>query len=624
MTGVQYRRFMGSGDWSAWWHRIQRIPVIFDDQYLPVGTALLTAGIPVVLRHHWRLGLFLLLYIAGNAFHGVYYSVGDYAVYYLPAVFACALFLGVGLWWLLRWCAERPPRPRRTLVRAYLGGAAAVTGALLMGYVHLTKRVPAWLSPRGYTAVGVVLVILGAIVLTRAIRRRRQDARRRPLGATILPRLVLASVALVVALTAGVRAHRFALEKTYGSAYGQELATEIPPGSVLLVLGDGYLFSMWYQAHVAGRGTDVVTIDIGNHRTPWYTAYLYSRFPRSCDPLAERFVADPAAYQQECGTFRKRIDKGDSRSWTTLGHKAGARGRKPVKVTQPILRGADQRCADPEFFKAHTGKECRCYKLGKETGVVETDCGHSYDEGGIVPLDGWEVVSHRIIEDQIRKRPVFERHVFTFWDKGKNNPRLWNGPRHQRPSGVYSMVNRGRYNQIVHYTTIASFDPCASETFVELPSRPTRVTAKRARQRARYLPNPRPTLIESSALSDRPRARSHESTRSFHAGDGVYLKLAWFEKWYYDAKKKGRRGDPIHHGLRVCFYDPDGRRVALKTLVTNAGDNEVLWQSSVSSKPGSYRVRACSIGELDSKDAVIPDTAECVPTILDYGFTLYL
>ncbi|MBW2456956.1 MAG: DUF2723 domain-containing protein, partial [Deltaproteobacteria bacterium] len=503
MTGVQYQRFMGSGDWAAWGHRIQRIPVIFDDQYLPVGTALLAAGIPVLVRHRWRIGLFLLLYVAFNAFHGVYYSVGDYAVYYLPAIFACALFIGVGLWWLLRWTHDRPPRPRRTLVRAFLGSVGAASGAMLIGYVHLTKRVPTWLSARGYTVLGVVLAVVGAIVLTRAIRRHRQDARRRPLAATTLPRLLLGSVVLVMGTTALVRAYRFAGERSYGSSYGAELATEIPPGSVLLVLGDGYLFSMWYQTHVEERGTDVVTIDIGNNRTPWYRDYLYARFPASCDPLAPKFVDDPEAYQRECGTFRKRIDKGEKRAWTTLGHKAGGKGRRPMKVTVPILRGADEQCAEPKYFKAHRGKECRCWKLGKETGGVETDCAHSYDEGGIVPLDGWEVVSHRIIEDMIGKRPVYERHVFTFWEKSKRNPRLWNGPRHQRVSGRYAMVNRGRANQIVFHKDIADFDPCASETLVELPLRPTRISYKRGRKRLRYQPNPRPTLIESSSLANR-------------------------------------------------------------------------------------------------------------------------
>ncbi len=622
MTGVQYRRFMGSGDWAAWGHRIQRIPVIFDDQYLPVGTALLATGIPVLLRHRWRFGLFLLLYIAFNGFHGVYYSVGDYAVYYLPAIFACALFLGVGLWWLLRWTRDRPPRARRTLVRAFLGATGAATGAMLIGYVHLTKRVPAWLSPRGYTVLGVVLTLVGAVVLTRAIRRRRQDARRRPLQETTLPRLLLGSVVLVMATTALVRAYRFAEESSYGSSYGRELATEIPPGSVLLVLGDGYLFSMWYQTHVEERGTEVATVDIGNNRTHWYQEYLYARYPVSCDPLAPRFLTDPEVYQRECGTFRQRIDKGERRAWTSLGHKAGAKGRKPIEVTLPILRGADEQCSDPEYFKAHRAKECRCWKLGKVTGAVETDCGHSHDEGGIVPLDGWEVVAHRIIEDMIVKRPVYERHVFTFWEKGKSNPRLWNGPRHQRVSGRYAMVNRGRANQIVFYSDIADFDPCASETFVELPLRPTRVSNKRARKRLRYVPNPRPTLIESSALASYPKARSDDSTRTFHPGQEVHVTLAWFEKWAYDATKKGRRGAGIHHGIRVCIYDPDGHRVALETLVSNAGPKEVMWQSSADSAPGTYRVRACSVGELGAKDAVVPAETVCKPAILDYGFTL--
>ncbi|RLB62120.1 MAG: hypothetical protein DRI90_09800 [Deltaproteobacteria bacterium] len=622
MTGAQYRRFYGGGDWAAWWRRVLRIPVIFDEQYLPVGSAMLLAGIPVVVRRRWRISVFLLLYIALNAGHGIFYSVGDYAVYYLPALWACAIFLGIGCWWILQWTRSRPPQWRRTLIRAYVGLAIATTGGSLAGYAQLTKRVPGWLSPRGYLVLGVVMTLVGGVMLARAIRWRRQDARRRRLSAQTLPRLLLASLALVLVPTALVRAYRFAKASTYGSTYGEELATEIPPGSVLLVLGDGYLFNMWYQAHVENRGIDFVTLDIGNVKTPWYQDYIHSRYPRSCDPLAPNFAKDPAAYQQRCGTFRQRLDLDEKRSWASLGLKAGAKGRKPVVLTVPVVRGADDPCVDPTYFKEHHQNDCRCWKLGKVTGSVETDCGHSDEEGGIVPLDGWEVLSHRIIEDMIGQRPVYERHVFTFWDKGKGNPRKWKGPRHQRVSGRYTLINRGRFNQIVHYRDVAKLDPCASESYVELPLRSTRTSHKRNRKRLRYQPNPRPTLIDASYLANKPSSPSDESTRSFTAGEAVYLKLGWFEKWIYDAAAKGRRGDRVHHGIRVCFYDPDGHRLAVETTVTNSGRDELHWQSSVGSKPGRYRVRACSVGELGAKDAAVPENTSCTPVILDYSFTV--
>jgi hypothetical protein len=623
MTGAQYRRFYGSGDWSAWWHRIQRIPVIFDEQYLPVGTAMLVAGIPVVVRRRWRIGVFLLLYITLNAGHGVFYSVGDYSVYYLPAVWACAIFLGVGCWWLLRLSRNAAPRMRRTWVRSSLGFSIAVAGGCLAGYAQLTKRLPDWLSTRGYLVLGGVMTLAGLVMAVRAFRRRRQDARRRRLPETTLPRLLLAGLMVVMVPTALVRAYRFAQASSYGSTYGEELASEIPPGSLLLVLGDGYLFSMWYQAHVEDQGVDFVTLDIGNVKTPWYQDYVRSHYPRSCDPLAPKFAKDPEAYRQRCATFGQRLALGEKSSWASLGLRAGAKGRKPMKLTVPVLRGADEQCADPTYFKDHRNVECRCWTLGKKAGSVETDCGHSHEEGGIVPLDGWEVHSHRIIEDMIGQRPVYERHVFTFWDKGKNNPRQWKGPRHQRISGHYALINRGRFNQIVHHRDVAKLDPCASETYVELPLRKTRSNHKRRRKRLAYQPNPRPTLIESSYLAKKPKSQSDDSTRSFVAGEAVYLHLGWFEKWIYDADQKGRRGAPVHHGIRVCFYDPDGQRLAVETTITNSGRDEVHWQSSAAAKPGRYRVRACSVGELGSKNAVIPEeNTSCRPVILDYGFTV--
>ncbi|HEX7599976.1 MAG TPA: hypothetical protein VF316_00145, partial [Polyangiaceae bacterium] len=422
------------------------------------------------------------------------------------------------------------------------------------------------------------------------------------------------------------RVWEMAHEELVGESYGAELATNIPSGSVLMTQGDGFLFTMWYEAHVLGHA-DFMTVDTGNIRTPWYVRYLTTRFPEGCDPLAAPFTVDPAAYERKCGTFRQRLSVKAAVPWASMGH-TGARSGRIQRRDPPLdaLRGGDARCADATFMKEHAGAECKCWEFAHKTGVWFEDCVQSADEGGVVWRDAVEIFAQRIIEDSIDERPVFERNVLTHWSGRKDNLRDWDGPSYQRVSAEYALLNRGRYNQVVRAADLGPADPCRLEVFRPIPLR--RLGAPRDKARAgdlrrHYVPNEWPTLVAATLLAATPAMRDDDASRTFVAGDEVRMRFDWFEKFYYDRTKPDHRGAPVRHGVRVCFFDADGRRVATQTLVSMKAGPPLTLKTEPGSKPGVYHVEACTLGEVGEQ--MLPadlEAMDCKRVFLEYPFTV--
>jgi hypothetical protein len=243
----------------------------------------------------------------------------------------------------------------------------------------------------------------------------------------------------------------------------------------------------------------------------------------------------------------------------------------------------------------------------------------------VVPREPVEIYAQRILEDYLDERPVFERNVLTRWDGKAENPRGWEGPSYQRISADWMLVNRGRHNQIVHAADLVGFDPCAGDTLRELPLRPygTPRRAPRGQDRRRaYKPNERPQLLTGSWLMKKPDAREDHATRVFGASEAVWARLDWFEKFHWDATKPEKRGAPLHHGVRVCVFDPSGHKAEQKMVRSGPAQNDALAVLPAAPRaPGKWRIMACTTGEVGEKGPLGEDKA-CLWPILDYDFTV--
>jgi Protein of unknown function (DUF2723) len=556
VTGRQYQSLLHSLDRAGHLARLGQIVPFFDRQLLPVGMVLFCVGVHAAVRRAARPALFFGVYLLLNVAHGVHYGVGDYAVYWIPALHACAVFLGVGLATLLGWA-------------------------------------------RGW--------------------RRVRHARA----------LLLAGLGVVLVPVAAARACDAAREPVDGESYGAEVAEHLPPGAVFMTQGDSYLFTMWYENHVLGRGIDAATVDMANLRTPWFQRYVLLHAPVDCDPRSPEFALDPAAYARRCDTYRKRIDLHDKRSWVSFGLAGNRRSYAVPPSAAPVLRGAEPACAERRYHDEHAGKECRCWGYGQSEGPaegrLEEDCVESAEEGGVVPRDPVEVYAQRILEDMLDERPVLERNVLTQWSAIGTNPRGWDGPAYQRVSGEYALLGRGRFNQIVWFDDLKGLDACGDDTFHPVPMRPYKAprTHPIGQERRRpYRPNPRPTLLQGSWLSEAPSAANDDATRDFAAGAPVYMKLDWFEKLRWDGQRPDRRGEPIRHGVRVCVFDPEGRKVAAQATLSGTGEPVPLLARGATRQAGTYHVAACTVGEMGGAPPALAGERRCLWTLLEYDFSV--
>lgn len=632
VSGKQYSGFLGGGTLESWWTRIRKLPGVFDRQFLPPGTVLFLVGLGVTMQRSARIGVFLLAVMLLNIGHGVYYSVGDYANYYLPALFSCAVFMGAGLWWALRAARARPAAMRRWLALAAAGVMLVAGGVAIVGYAQMTKRVPPLLAAGGGAYAGAPLALLGLAAIGAALsaRRKARPAQAGEPGPWLLPGVLGAGFALTFVGTAISRVPQIGGQVEVGGSYGEEVSQAVPRGGLLLTQGDGFLFTMWYEHHVLGRGLDFATLDVGTLHAAWYQRYLRGRYPERCDPLAPGHLADAEGYRAMCGSFAQRMALGDKNAWFVMGQRSGglaglAALLRPAEADSAeaprVVRGSEPGCEDRGYRSQH-GDACKCWGYTpKKTSLAET-CVESPEEGGVVPRAPVEIGIERLIRRHLDERPIYERNAVTFWVADRKlNPRGWVGPAYQRPSAEYALVNRGRVNQVVYTEDLAGLDACAEAL---RPVQLRQLTAPRpgaGEVPARpYQPSAWPILLTATYLGSSPEATDDDARREFAAGEAIHMRFDWFEQFHYDAAAEDRRGAPVRHGVRVCTFDPAGRRVGMETIISGKGERLPVLRTSAASAPGVYTVQACSLGEVGEGPA--PEAAPCQRTVLEYTFTL--
>jgi hypothetical protein len=632
MTGKQYRRFMGGIDFAGLRSRLMQVSAVFDIQYLPVGTALFIPGVAATSQRAWPYLALLGSYILFNVGHAVTYSVGDFGTYFLPGLWACAILIGLGCWWVARHARAEEHARRTWQAVAWLGILLAFAGGLTVYYARALKRVPWVFGTHGGAPLAIPLLVLAAAAGVVALRLRAE----RPdevLGKKRVRKLARAFPVAVLALfsvAAVSRGDDFAHEALVGESFGAEVATAVPPGAVYMTQGDGFLFTLWYEAHVLDRGKDFLTLDMGNLGTAWYLRYLREHFPSECDPMAPE-LQNPATYAAKCDTFEKRIALKGKQPWAKIainGFRNGREHPRDTPFTGKISRGGDPRCDDLEFQSTHTD-DCKCSLVRKNVYALDEECVESAEEGGIAPRSAFEIHAQRVIEDHIDERPVYERNTLTNVENDvKQNPRGWAGPAYLRPSADYALLNRGRTNQVVYADDVSGQDPCASETYAPVrlraykPRTPRSVAPDRRRP---YRPNDWPTLLAGSYLLRGPRGGDDDATRVLWQGDDAFVHFDWLERHRWDGSRADKRGGEIKHGLRVCWFDPSGKRVAVQSAISGGATPSVHLPLAADAPAGVWHVQACSVGDLDRipEDPArfeLPPGQRCVRPVLEYAF----
>lgn len=640
MMGKQYTKFMAVKDIGAYLTRIGKLPDVFDKQFLTMGTVLVFPGLVAAFRRAFRPALLLLFVVLFYFGHGVYYSVGDYQTYFLPAIMACSIFVGTGLDVVLRWALARAPEKR--LFFCLSGGAVVFALASLSTFIYslAQKRMPAALAKIATPAfvlpfAGLALALGVAAYVLRRRARKGLRAPRLSLGERLFPGLLLASAVLPLPAAVAARVSDIDDRQVVGDSYGREVMENAPPGSIVMVQGDGYLFTLWYQTHAMNRGTDAAIIDVGSLGAQWYKRYLTSHYPAACDPLLPEFVLDRAAYEAKCKTFRQRMDLGATQPWITMGERrsksitAGERAKGTAMLKDWLSRSSgriprlphnDARCDDPDFKKGHS-KECRCYYDPKRDPNYTEDCVFSADEGGIVPRERAEIWLQHLVEEHIDERPVFERNLFTHSNNNAgDNHRGWSGPDYQRISGEYALLNRGRVNQVLYATEVSADPDACRPVRAKLDLRRSGPKKGPSREARPYRPNEWPTLITASYLSRAPDDGDDSATRSFTAGDEVRVHLDWFEKNRYDYWADGHKGTAIKHGIRLCIFDGKGKKAGAKTTVSGRKDT-LGFKLPGDAAAGEYHLAACSVGEVGDTPK-FPEEMPCKRLILEYSFSV--
>ncbi len=637
MMGKQYTKFMTWKDIGTYLIRIGRLPDAFDRQFLTVGTVLLIPGLVAGFRRAWRPSLLLVLITLGFLGHGIYYSVGDYQTYFLPAVMALAVFVGAGLDAVIRFARSRAPDKRLFFDLASVAGVFAVTSITLFAYSVTARRLPGPVE-RHVLAYGIPPAVIAVAFGVGAywVRRRqkkKQEVPRLAALARIVPVFLLVCALLPTAPAVLARVSDIDDRQVIGDSYGREIMENAPPGSIVMVQGDGYLFTLWYQTHVMDRGTDAAIIDVGSLGAQWYKKYLTSHYPAPCDPLAPEFLLDRAAYDAKCKTFRQRIDLGAAAGWITTGDRR-AKGITPAERTKgtgilkewlarrsgrlPAVPLADVQCDNNDFRKTHA-RECRCWFDPKRDPVYNEDCVVSGEQEGLVSRERVEVWLQHLVDEHIDERPIFERNLFTHWNGNpRENVRGWNGPDYQRISGDYALVNRGRVNQILYAAEVTGNDACGEKRAIRTLVRPApKGGPKEGRP---YRPNEWPNLVTASYISRAPLDGDDYASREYATGDEIRLHIDWYEKNRYDFFAKDHVGAPIKHGVRICVFDGAGKRAVMKTTVSGKKD-PMNFKLPADATPGNYHIAACTVGDVGD-NAKLVDDMPCKRLILEYPFTV--
>ncbi|TPV93795.1 MAG: DUF2723 domain-containing protein [Myxococcales bacterium FL481] len=566
MTGRQYRMFMKGLEYDGFWGRVASLTTWFNRQFRWFSVLPWLAGLLVVWRRYPGFGAFLTAYLLANIYHACQYSVSDYRNYHLPSVVVCAVLIGVGGAYLF---AELPQRFRAT-----------------------TSSWRAWLP-----TIGRWLAIAAGVTALVAAAQRGGNRRDRPVR---------------------------------GAAYAAAVSEEVPAGAVYLSLGDGNVFPMFYEQHVRGMGREFAVVDVRMMHRTWYRrGYLLRRHPAACDPRSPDYVNDLGRWFEDCGTYGQRLEHESGGSWLKLDagrSRGGKRVARRVPLTHRIVTGGSKQCQD-EAYRGENRAKCLCWDYNEYRRGFDHACVLSPEEQGVVRMHKQAMYAHRVVEDHIDERPVYELGVFTRWLDGKKNPRDWSGPAYQRISGDYHLINRGRTNEIFRWSELEDARTCDATTLEALPARrygPVRKKSVPARSRAEYRPNPRPQLLKLSYLTKSKEARADDGIREFSPGDEAWMEFGWFERNKYNAKRRGKSGGRLRHGLKVCVYGPDGASIVRHVVVTGGKRKRLALLSAEETStlaPGRYTVQACTTGPLPKKAALSEvNDRGCVFPMLEHTF----
>ena len=625
-TGRQYRHYMQGFEHPDVLKRIGYLPGVVEHELLSVGGVAAAVGLLVLGRRLWPFALFLLALGGANVAHALQYGVSDYKTYYLPGVVVTAVLLGVGAWYTVQWFhVRRSGLP----FWMFLAVNVALFGGLAGQLYYLgIRNARDWMSTPvilwcsiGFAAAGV------AWTLVQVARSALRERRLRTLRFTTLPATIFVAAAIVYVAAGVVRADDFADTKVVGASHASGVAQEIPPGAVYMTMGDGFLFTQWYYQHVMKQGHHFSVVKLRGPNQTWFRdLYLPSRFPQDCDPLWGKYASDSQAFHDHCEDFEDRVLLPKQESWSKV--MTGGYRHLPIRPMDeqkrfraagpPIKRGNDARCKSASY-RSKKDTDCECWNHYQRPYALDEQCVHTAEDGGMAPMKKIDVYANRVVQDHIEERPVFERNVYTDWEKKAKSPRNWDGPARLRPSGEFALVNRGRTNQFVWSKDVEGFDPCGRETFARVPVpklSPRRDKPLSWSDRRPYQPNPWPILLKGSYMMPSAKGTTDDSTYRFEPGQVIHLVLEWFERYHYDAETKNRRGKRITHGVRFCLFDPEGNRIWNDTTVTGShSESKLRIPLAAAAKRGRYVIQGCSVGEIEG--ARIPEEVPCVRPIME-------
>jgi hypothetical protein len=623
-SGKQYRGYMKGFANDDLTKRLLGLPDRIDSQFSIVSYLPAAAGCVLLFRRGRALLLGLSVYACLNAWHGVQYRVADFGVYYLPIYSVYAIVMGVGIGRLAH-AARGGARSGARRYGAVLGLVALLmAGALAYYELRRPQRLPTWLLSADAIEQAQILLLgfaAAAVTLPVCIHLvHRQQLRLPGLAAAAIFTYGLAHAPLITKRRGDIlSANKSAVP------YADAVVSTVPDGSVVMTGGDSYSFPLWYYQHVLdqGSGFAVINVHMLGHR--WYRKkYLRPHHPWKCDPLA------PDYDQSRCSDYADRLNEYLGDSWLKIDERSYRGDVKPRRRSthSTIIDGGDPACSDA-VYRAQHQLDCLCWDVNEMSRDWDHRCVRSHEDGGIVRLRNREIRAHRLVENHIDERPIYERNVYTKKSKGHKNKRGWDGPTYRRISGTYALVNRGTVNQIVYASDLDEHTACRDQLEpIALRKHERARKGTRLRKSTPYKPNPNPTLLKQAVISTAFDDKHGNPSRVLPLGADVWLHLSWFERYQYDREQTDRRGAAIRHGIRVCMYAPNGRRVLVKTLVSGGVESRIEMPADARTEPGSYTVQACTIGDVANdraaarKHRLVRPRRRCSRTILEFDFQL--
>jgi hypothetical protein len=72
----------------------------------------------------------------------------------------------------------------------------------------------------------------------------------------------------------------------------------------------------------------------------------------------------------------------------------------------------------------------------------------------------------------------------------------------------------------------------------------------------------------------------------------------------------------------VCVFDPEGKKIASREVISGAKDPTMLLERGAALKAGTYHVAACTVGEIGEQPLPLRADQRCTWTVLEYDFAV--